>query len=213
MDFTWLLLCCGIVLLPVILGYLWILVYRYRRDLGLPDWLSGILAQGVISGHKIHRGNAKDEDFLFIIGVTAISILVIMCPCVLLVPTKLRQITLSSTVNWQSTGVVLGKNSPVYIAYLSGSWTVDSQRFQFVGPEGYPNDIDGQIWGASQCKIVQSAPYGQLLGGVDSGSVFIVGKGGFFWAPNEGELLLSINDKAPCLTDNQGEVTVLIIAK
>lgn len=213
MDLTWLLLCCGFVLLPVPLGYLWVLLYRYRHHLGFPDWLSGILAQGVISGHNVHKGTAKDEDYVFIIGVTVVSVLVVLCPCVLLVPTKVGKISINSRANWQPTGVVLSKNSLVYIGYLSGSWTVDSQRFQFVDPEGYPADIDRQIWGASQCKILQSAPYGKLLGGVDGGTVFIVGKGGFFWAPNQGELLFSINDTTPCLTDNQGEVTVLIITK
>ena len=213
MLWIWPLLCCGFVFLPIPLGYLWVLVYRYRRDLGLPDWLSGILAQGIISGHNILSGSAKDEDYGCIIVATVVSVLAIICPCLLFVPTKVTTISVSSTVNWQPTAIVLGKNSLVYIGYLSGSWTVDSQRFQFVGPEGYTNDIDSQIWGASRCKILQSAPYGQLLGGVDGGPVFIIGKGGFFWAPNDGELFLSINDKAPCLTDNRGEVTVLIIAK
>jgi hypothetical protein len=213
MNFTWLLFCCGFVLLPIPLGYLWVLLYRYRHYLKFPDWLSGILAQGIISGHNIHKGTAKDKDYVFIIGVTVVSVLVIMCLCISLVPTKARLISVSSRASWQSTGIVLAKNSPVYIGYLSGSWTVDSQRFQFVGPEGYTNDIDNQIWGASQCKILQSAPYGELLGGVDGGPVFVIGRGRFFSAPNDGELLLSINDKAPCLTDNQGDVTILIIAK
>jgi len=80
----WLLLCCAFVVLPIPLGYLWVLVYRYRRDLELPDWLSGILAQGIISGHNINSGSAKDEDYAFIIVATVVLVLCIFCSCMFL---------------------------------------------------------------------------------------------------------------------------------
>ncbi len=66
MDFFGL-LCWAFIILPIPLGFLWVFAYRYRKDVGLPDWLSGLLADGIISGHAIQSGNAKEEDYGFII--------------------------------------------------------------------------------------------------------------------------------------------------
>lgn len=70
--------CGGIVLLPIPLGMFWVWVYRNRRDLDLPDWFAGILAQGIISGHKINQGDAEDDDYTFIVIATLISVFLVV---------------------------------------------------------------------------------------------------------------------------------------
>jgi hypothetical protein len=80
----WGLLCCSFLVLPIPLGFLWVLAYRNRKDLGLPDWLSGLLAQGIISGHSIQSGNGKEEDYGFIIIATIILVVSFVCLCIFL---------------------------------------------------------------------------------------------------------------------------------
>ncbi len=83
MDFFGL-LCWAFIILPIPLGFLWVFAYRYRKDVGLPDWLSGLLADGIISGHAIQSGNAKEEDYGFIIIATIILVIVFVCLCLFL---------------------------------------------------------------------------------------------------------------------------------
>lgn len=78
----WSLLCCSFIVLPIPLGFFWVYIYRNRREFDLPDWLSGILAQGIISGHNIDRGTAKEDDYAFIIIATFVSVLTIFCSSV-----------------------------------------------------------------------------------------------------------------------------------
>jgi hypothetical protein len=66
-------LCCGFIVLPIPIGIVWFWIYKNRRSLGLPDWFSGILAQGIISGHKISQGEASEDDYLFIILATIVT--------------------------------------------------------------------------------------------------------------------------------------------
>jgi len=75
------LLCWGFLILPIPLGILWVIVYRGRKDLVLPDWLSGVLAQGIISGHAVQSGNAKEKDYGFII-ITTIILVISICLCI-----------------------------------------------------------------------------------------------------------------------------------
>lgn len=69
----------GLLCLPIPLGVVWLFLYLYRKSLGLPDWLSGVLAQGIISGHKIDRGQANDEDYVFVVVATVILVAIITC--------------------------------------------------------------------------------------------------------------------------------------
>ena len=63
----------NIILLSIPIGFAWVVIYRIRHIIGLPDWLSGIFAQGIISGHKIRTGIADSEDYGFIIIATVVS--------------------------------------------------------------------------------------------------------------------------------------------
>lgn len=126
---------------------------------------------------------------------------------------KAVNVTINSTSGWQATGIVLNKNAMLYVDYISGGWTVDANIYGMVGSEGYPVSVDRQIWDPSQCKIVQSAPYGALVGKIGNGPVFEVGRSKLIWFPSNGELFLSINDKYKCSWDNQGQVTVRVTTK
>jgi hypothetical protein len=74
-DLLW--VVAGIIVLPIPIGLLWLVVYRARRTLGLPDWLSGILARGIISGHRIVSGTAQSRDYNFF--ATGMGGLLIVC--------------------------------------------------------------------------------------------------------------------------------------
>lgn len=63
----------AVIIFSIPIGYIWIWVYTRRRKLKLPDWLSGILAAGIIRGHKIKEGNGSIEDAMFIIIATIVT--------------------------------------------------------------------------------------------------------------------------------------------
>lgn len=68
----------ALIVLPIPIGYFWVWVYRNRGSIGLPDWFSGILAQGVISGHKVSSGDADETDYGFIIISTLVTTFIIL---------------------------------------------------------------------------------------------------------------------------------------
>jgi hypothetical protein len=71
----------GFIVLPIPIGVFWILIYKNRSKLGLPDWLSGILAQGIISGHQIKQGRGQNVDYAFIIISTIVSVIITVLSC------------------------------------------------------------------------------------------------------------------------------------
>ncbi|HEU5431374.1 MAG TPA: fibronectin type III domain-containing protein, partial [Thermomicrobiales bacterium] len=115
-------------------------------------------------------------------------------------------VAISSTQDWQDTGITFQQGDQFMVAYVSGTWTVDYRFYAYVGPEGHPPDVDAQINPA--CKIIDTLPYGRLLGVIGNGSIFSVGAGGAFTADDSGELFLTINDI--CRLDNDGSVVMLV---
>jgi len=77
--------CLGIICLPIPIGFLWVILYRNRKDIGFSDWLSGILAQGIISGHKIESGRANEDDYVFIIVATLALVAIFACAMTIVV--------------------------------------------------------------------------------------------------------------------------------
>lgn len=75
----WNYFCIGLFCLPIPVGILWVIIYRDRKSIGLPDWFSGILAQGIISGHKIDTGKADENDYAFIIIAVIVIALIFAC--------------------------------------------------------------------------------------------------------------------------------------
>jgi hypothetical protein len=118
--------------------------------------------------------------------------------------------TISSRAGWQQTPWTLKQGDPFSVAYLSGTWTVDKRSLPFVGPEGYSADVDSRIGYADWCKVNGGAPYAALLGKIDDGPSFLVGRGGNFTADRDGPLYLQINDGTHCQGDNEGSIIVQI---
>jgi len=141
------------------------------------------------------------------------SVALLLLIAVIFATAKVTHVAVYSTSGWQATSIILNKSSLLYVDYLSGQWTVDVSLLEMVGSEGYPANIDAQIWDPSQCKLLQDAPYGALLGRVGNGPIFQVGRSKLIWTSTEGELFLSINDAYQCSADNQGEIAVRVIAK
>lgn len=115
-------------------------------------------------------------------------------------------VTINSTEGWVETPLMLQAGDEFTVSYISGSWSVDYNLLNYVGPEGYSPEIDSQIFPG--CKIVSSLPYARLLGEVGAGSTFSVGSGGTFTANASGYLFLRINDMDSCLVDNDGAVVM-----
>jgi PKD repeat protein len=109
---------------------------------------------------------------------------------------------------WQSTGLAVTAGQPYFVDYRAGAWTMDINNFAFVGPEGYPPEIDGTL--GDFCKVDTSLPYGMLLGQIGSGAVVPIGVGGGFTAPADGLLSLRINDADGCLADNAGAILLRV---
>jgi len=118
--------------------------------------------------------------------------------------------TISSRAGWQQMPWTLKQGDPFSVAYLSGTWTVDKRSLPFVGPEGYSADVDRRIGYADWCKVNGGMPYAALLGKIDDGPSFLVGRGGNFTADRDGPLYLQINDGTHCQGDNEGSIVVQI---
>jgi hypothetical protein len=124
-------------------------------------------------------------------------------------------VDVSAKQGWQSTPVTLQKGGDYVVDYLSGKWTVDYRNFPYVGPQGYPPDIDKQIY--QGCKIGSQWSYGKLLAIVGQGSTWSpivkIGRGTPYHshnAPVSGRLYLRINDADRCLRDNRGSVRMKV---
>lgn len=117
--------------------------------------------------------------------------------------------TISSTSGWQTTTLTVTQGKLFSIAYISGTWTVDVNNYSSVDPDGYPPNIDQQIY--QGCKYDSSLPYATLLGEIGSGPDFKIGTGGAFKASASGTVSLRINDQDGCLADNSGSIAVMWI--
>jgi hypothetical protein len=85
---------------------------------------------------------------------------------------------------------------------------VDQRNFPYVDGEGYPDNIDKQIW--QSCKYVSNLRYGTLPG---SGlGLMNIGNGGtsYLDRTQDDRLSFRINDNDQCLGDNAGAITVTV---
>src|SRR5258706_1021074 len=120
-----------------------------------------------------------------------------------------RNATIQSTTGWQSTGFTVQQGAQYTIAYISGTWTVDVNKWPYVGPQGYLWDEDQKIY--QGCKYDSTLTYATLLGEIGNGSDFAIGKGGVFTASASGNLSMRINDLDACLGDNSGSIKLTFI--
>lgn len=120
--------------------------------------------------------------------------------------------TITSLAGWQQVPLTVKRGDPFSITYLNGTWTVDKRNWPLVGPEGYSAGIDSQIGYVGLCKVNSGLPYGAMLGKIDDGPSFLIGRGGTFTADRDGALSLQINDNTICQGDNEGSVVMQVPA-
>ncbi len=100
--------------------------------------------------------------------------------------------------DWQSVGVQVKQGDLIRIR-AQGTWLYTPGEYH--GPEGHHK------YRAPNTYPIPAIPGGILVGRIgEDGSVFIVGRGGTFYAERGGLLYLRINDDI--LSDNKGYVTV-----
>jgi len=100
--------------------------------------------------------------------------------------------------DWQSVGVQVNQGDLIRIR-AQGTWLYTPGEYH--GPEGHHK------YRAPNTYPINAIAGGVLLGRIgESGHLFIVGRGGTFYAEQSGLLYLRINDDI--LSDNEGYVTV-----
>ncbi|MBI4674172.1 MAG: carboxypeptidase regulatory-like domain-containing protein [Chloroflexi bacterium] len=117
---------------------------------------------------------------------------------------------ITSRSGWQLTPLTLQQGDQFNVSYVGGTWTVDQVNFPYVGPAGYPPEIDNQIGYWSECKKVYTLPFATLWGKVGNGAIIAIRRGGQFTADVSGPLYLRINDQASCMDDNDGIVEMRV---
>lgn len=102
--------------------------------------------------------------------------------------------------DWQSVGVQVHQGDRIHIR-AQGTWLYTPGEYH--GPQGHAE------YRAPNTYPIPGIAGGILLGRIgEAGRVFRVGRGGTFYADNDGTLDLRINDDI--LSDNKGYVTVEI---
>jgi hypothetical protein len=100
--------------------------------------------------------------------------------------------------DWQSVGVQVNQGDLIRLR-AQGRWMYTPGEYH--GPEGH------RVHRAPNFYPMSGPAGGALLGRVDEdGQMFVVGRGGTFYAERPGLLYLRINDDI--LSDNEGYVTV-----
>ncbi len=100
--------------------------------------------------------------------------------------------------DWQSVGVQVNQGNIIRIR-AQGTWLYTPGEYH--GPEGHHK------YRAPNTYPINAIAGGVLLGRIgENGNLFIVGRGGTFYAERSGSLCLRINDDI--LSDNEGFVTV-----
>lgn len=120
------------------------------------------------------------------------------------------EVTVDSTVGWQSAALDLRSGQSFGVEYRSGTWTVDYRNFAQVGIGGYDAAADQKIY--QECKVLTDQTYGHLLARVGDGAPFVIAQSGTFTAPVAGRLEFRINDDDQCLADNAGSVVLRVTA-
>ncbi|HQE93485.1 MAG TPA: hypothetical protein PLH19_11440 [Anaerolineae bacterium] len=114
--------------------------------------------------------------------------------------TDLSQPRIYAYRDWQSVGVQVNQGDLIRIR-AQGTWLYTPGEYH--GPEGHHK------YRAPDTYPINAIAGGVLLGRIGAdGHLFIVGRGGTFYAERSGLLYLRINDDI--LTDNEGYVTVEI---
>lgn len=106
---------------------------------------------------------------------------------------------------WIDSGVAVIEGKTYRFA-ASGSWTVNTERCGWSGPDG----------GSGPCSTAHSFPqavagsYSALIAKIGDGPAFLIGSGIDLTADRTGALLFRINDSPGGFDNNEGEVTVRV---
>jgi serine/threonine protein kinase len=121
----------------------------------------------------------------------------------------------SSTSDWQDSGMQVNSGDTILVIPLSGVWSADynNPQFPLVDAIGYNGGVDGRPtwnysdWCPDKTSFLASWPLGILTGGVSNSSdIFRSGGITVFHVPDQGNLYFRMNDCS--FDDNYGEITI-----
>lgn len=112
----------------------------------------------------------------------------------------------SSRKNWQNSDIVVKKGDLVEVQ-ASGIWSIDPKykKHSADGSDEYPNWPDP--------PIVKDAPWGALIGRINSETPFFIGAKKVFKVKSSGKLKFHVNDSFRGIYNNSGKITLNIILK
>ena len=154
--------------------------------------LIAIIAASLIIGQNIGRQQVLNEYQPTVIA---------QATQVALLPSQ-YQFEVQGNQEWQDSSVSVKRGDVVAIMYISGRWTPTIQKTPSIDAGGY-NTTYGSL-----DDIVTGANYGALLGKIEKGTPFLVGKNKAFIAEDSGNLFFRMNDLN--VEDNDGSVIVQI---
>lgn len=132
----------ALVILPIPIGLFWVWIYRNRSSLGLPDWFSGVLAQGVISGHKVSSGDADKTDYRFVIFSTLITTFILVMGFYAVTGAFASKSTSPTATTWYE-GMPSSDYANVVASDVEGNW-LPAPGYSWVYPDD-PNDFS-VVW-------------------------------------------------------------------
>ena len=112
-----------------------------------------------------------------------------------------KTIEIYATTDWQDTGMYFQQDENIVVKYLSGQWSTFGDHL--FGPDG--RSIEPVDW---PDNVLRGYQHGSLIGKIEEGMPFYIGRGIIVRTDRPGNLFLQINDKR--LSDNSGSVTVSV---
>jgi eukaryotic-like serine/threonine-protein kinase len=173
-------------------------------------------APGRRGGRKRVRWAVTAAGMLLAAGGTVTGLLLTGTPPFATGPTKISTaVTVDAAKNWQEVNVPVLRGDKLSLRYTKGTWTVDYRQRPLTGPEGINSREDADLTGfAGGCKVNDKAPFGALLGRFSwepPGTSHILQQHEWaYTAASNGTLSLRINDEAGCLSDNRGNVDLIV---
>ena len=127
------------------------------------------------------------------------------------VPLISQSFSVSAKSSWQTPKINIHAGDTLEITYLSGKWTDEKAKKMYYDALGNPSYKCSNYIAAAKCvEPVPDANGGSLVGRVGMKTPFFVGNYLKMVSPNDGPLLLMINDGQNGLYDNDGSVEIQI---
>jgi hypothetical protein len=120
---------------------------------------------------------------------------------------KSHFVTVSSTLGWQDTKLVIKKGDIVYLLYVphAGTWTAHKQNAaSYTDAKG---DLSSLATETAHSKLpLYGFPVQALIGKIGNNSPFLVGNGDSFLASDDGALSLRMNQSDGALASDAGTI-------